>query len=139
MSWRSTRAAGHNGSRPEQVAVIDLGSNSWRLVVFSYAPGGWWKLTDELYETVRIGEGLGASGKLSDEAMARGIETLAVFARFCRANGLASEQVHAIAELIGHDRPLEPVSAGVEYRSQETGPHVLVTLDHSAVLLDLDI
>ena len=58
------------------MAVIDLGSNSWRLVVFSYAPGGWWKLTDELYETVRIGEGLGPPGKLSDEAMDRGIETL---------------------------------------------------------------
>jgi exopolyphosphatase / guanosine-5'-triphosphate,3'-diphosphate pyrophosphatase len=97
VSWRSTRAAGLGGSQPQQVAVIDLGSNSWRLVVFSYAPGGWWKLTDELYETVRIGEGLGASGKLSDDAMARGIETLAVFARFCRANGLAGEQVHAIA------------------------------------------
>ena len=76
---------------------MDLGSNSWRLVVFSYAPGGWWKLTDELYETVRIGEGLEATGKLSDEAMERGIETLSVFARFCRANRLSSEQIHAVA------------------------------------------
>lgn len=97
MSWRSTRAAGQSGGAPQQVAVIDLGSNSWRLVVFTYAPGGWWKLTDELYETVRIGEGLAASGKLSDEAMDRGIETLSVFARFCRANRLAPDHIHAIA------------------------------------------
>ena len=36
--------------------MIDLGSNSWRLVVFTYStpPTPWWKLTDELYETVRI-------------------------------------------------------------------------------------
>ncbi len=44
--------------------MIDLGSNSWRLVVFSYEPGAWWKRTDELYETVRIGAGMERSGKL---------------------------------------------------------------------------
>jgi exopolyphosphatase / guanosine-5'-triphosphate,3'-diphosphate pyrophosphatase len=96
VSWRSTRAAGHTAQASRQVAVIDLGSNSWRLVVFSYAPG-WWKLTDELYETVRIGAGLGASGRLSDEAIARGHETLGVFARFCRANGLEPADIHVVA------------------------------------------
>ncbi|MHB8657193.1 MAG: Ppx/GppA phosphatase family protein [Solirubrobacteraceae bacterium] len=97
MSWRSTRASdgGRNGNR--QVAVIDLGSNSWRLVVFTYGAGGWWKRTDELYETVRIGEGLGASGRLSDRAIARGLETLTVFERFCRAHGLGPDDVHASA------------------------------------------
>ncbi len=77
--------------------MIDLGSNSWRLVVFTYAPGSWWKLTDELYETVRIGAGLDASGRLSDEAIARGLETLTVFERFYRANDLEPKDVYAIA------------------------------------------
>ncbi len=77
--------------------MIDLGSNSWRLVVFSYAPGAWWKRTDELYETVRIGAGLSASGQLSQEAIERGLETLGVFARFCRANRLAPADVHVVA------------------------------------------
>ena len=74
MSWRSTRAAGQEGHRNRQVAVVDLGSNSWRLVVFTYStpPAPWWKLTDELYETVRIGAGLAASGRLSYEAIGRG-------------------------------------------------------------------
>ena len=97
MSWRSTRAAGKAAQDSHQVAVVDLGSNSWRLVVFTYAPGAWWKLTDELYETVRIGAGLAASGRLSDEAMARGLETLSVFGRFCRANGLSGDDVHVVA------------------------------------------
>ncbi len=79
------------------MAVIDLGSNSWRLVVFTYSPGSWWKRTDELYETVRIGAGLEASGRLSDEAMQRGVETLSVFGRFCHAGGLSSEDVHPVA------------------------------------------
>ncbi len=97
MSWRSTTAAGNADQGARQVAVIDLGSNSWRLVVFTYAPGEWWKRTDELYETVRIGAGMGASGRLSEEAIGRGLETLTVFERFCTANGLRGDNVDAIA------------------------------------------
>ncbi|MBV9198053.1 MAG: Ppx/GppA family phosphatase [Solirubrobacterales bacterium] len=97
MSWRSTRAAGHTGEPNRQVAVIDLGSNSWRLVVFTFVPGVWWKRTDELYETVRIGEGLGASGRLSEPAMQRGLETLAVFERFCAAGALRPRDIHVVA------------------------------------------
>jgi len=97
VSWRSTRAAARSGLQSEQVAVIDLGSNSWRLVVFRYVPGAWWKHSDELYETVRIGAGLAATGRLSEEAIARGLETLTVFEHFCDASGIASDDVHSIA------------------------------------------
>jgi exopolyphosphatase/guanosine-5'-triphosphate,3'-diphosphate pyrophosphatase len=82
------------------VAVIDLGSNSWRLVVFTFSPGGprsWWKRTDELYETVRIGAGLADTGRLSQEAMERGLETLTVFERFCQSSGISGDCVHAVA------------------------------------------
>ncbi len=76
--------------------MIDLGSNSWRLVVFTYGDD-WWKRTDELYETVRIGAGLAATGRLSDEAIDRGLETLAVFRRFCTAEGIAPKHVYPVA------------------------------------------
>ncbi len=79
------------------MAVIDLGSNSWRLVVYMFAPGDWWKLTDEIYETVRIGAGLAETGRLSDAGMGRGLETLAVFERFLAAHGLGPDAVHAVA------------------------------------------
>jgi exopolyphosphatase/guanosine-5'-triphosphate,3'-diphosphate pyrophosphatase len=85
------------GGDVRQVAVIDLGSNSWRLVVYMFAPGDWWKLTDEIYETVRIGAGLAKTGRLSDAGMGRGLETLAVFERFCAAHGLGPDAVHAVA------------------------------------------
>jgi exopolyphosphatase/guanosine-5'-triphosphate,3'-diphosphate pyrophosphatase len=71
----------------ERLAVIDLGSNSFRLVVFT-AADGWWKRTDEIYEPVRIGEGLAASGGLGEGPMRRALATLDVFAHFCRAAGL---------------------------------------------------
>jgi exopolyphosphatase/guanosine-5'-triphosphate,3'-diphosphate pyrophosphatase len=98
MSWRTTRATARGEVAPRHVAVIDLGSNSWRLVVYSYdSDPAWWKRTDELYESVRIGEGVAASGALSDSAMARGLETLAIFERFCHAGGLRDSDVHAFA------------------------------------------
>jgi exopolyphosphatase / guanosine-5'-triphosphate,3'-diphosphate pyrophosphatase len=80
----------------ERLAVVDLGSNSFRLVVFM-AGEGWWKRTDEIYEPVRIGEGLMATGRLGEEPMERALATLDVFAHFCRASGLAGDAVDAVA------------------------------------------
>ncbi len=97
MSWRTTRATNAGSPGHHQVAIIDLGSNSWRLVVFSYGAGPWWKRTDELYETVRIGAGLERTGVLGEPAMVRGLETVSVFGRFCRANRIAPEDVHPVA------------------------------------------
>jgi exopolyphosphatase/guanosine-5'-triphosphate,3'-diphosphate pyrophosphatase len=97
VSWRSTRATGGTGQDVRQVAVIDLGSNSWRLVVYMFVPEDWWKLTDEIFETVRIGAGLAETGRLSNASIGRGIETLAVFERFCAAHGLGADAVHAVA------------------------------------------
>src|SRR3954451_6740058 len=72
---------------PRLLAVIDLGSNSFRLVVFAYGDG-WWKRTDEIHETVRIGEGLDATGELSAEPIERALHTLDMYAHFCRATGV---------------------------------------------------
>jgi exopolyphosphatase/guanosine-5'-triphosphate,3'-diphosphate pyrophosphatase len=80
----------------ERLAVIDLGSNSFRLVVFM-AHDGWWKRTDEIYEPVRIGQGLAATGRLGEKPIERALATLDVFAHFCRASGLGAGAVDAVA------------------------------------------
>jgi exopolyphosphatase / guanosine-5'-triphosphate,3'-diphosphate pyrophosphatase len=80
----------------ERVAVMDLGSNSFRLVVFT-ASDGWWKRTDEIYEAVRIGEGLAATGELGEDGMARAQATMEVFAHFCSASGLGPDEIDAVA------------------------------------------
>jgi exopolyphosphatase/guanosine-5'-triphosphate,3'-diphosphate pyrophosphatase len=80
----------------ERLAVIDLGSNSFRLVVFM-AGEGWWRRTDEIYEPVRIGEGLAESGGLGEGPMERALATLDVFAHFCKASGLHGEAIDAVA------------------------------------------
>jgi exopolyphosphatase/guanosine-5'-triphosphate,3'-diphosphate pyrophosphatase len=81
-------------AEPRTLAVIDLGSNSFRLVVFTY-DGGWWKRTDEIHETVRIGEGLDATGDLQPAPMERALDTLEMYAHFCRATGV--QEVRPVA------------------------------------------
>ncbi len=79
-------------------AVIDLGSNSFRLVVFTWSGEGreaWWKRTDEIHESVRIGAGLDATGELAPEPMERGLRMLELYAHFCRATGITD--VRAVA------------------------------------------
>ena len=78
-----------------RTAVADLGSNSFRLVVFASHPAGWWSKADEIHETVRIGAGIGKSGKLSSEAMERALRTVELFKAFCDATGV--EGVDAVA------------------------------------------
>jgi exopolyphosphatase/guanosine-5'-triphosphate,3'-diphosphate pyrophosphatase len=85
---------------PRSLAVVDLGSNSFRLVVFSYSDSddpdaAWWKRTDEIHEAVRIGEGLDATGDLQPEPMERALETLELYAHYCRAT--AVHDVRAVA------------------------------------------
>jgi exopolyphosphatase / guanosine-5'-triphosphate,3'-diphosphate pyrophosphatase len=80
----------------ERVAVADLGSNSWRLVVYGYEPGTpWWSPVDEIREAVRVGAGMGDERILQPERIDRALHTAAVFASFCRASGI--DQVEAIA------------------------------------------
>jgi exopolyphosphatase / guanosine-5'-triphosphate,3'-diphosphate pyrophosphatase len=84
----------------ERVAVIDMGSNSWRLVVFGYEPDTpWWSLVDEIREAVRIGAGMGeqsGNGRLlRADRVELALHTAAVFSAFCRATGV--DQVEALA------------------------------------------
>ncbi len=66
----------------QRVAIIDLGSNTARLVVMSAVPGYAYHLDDEIREVVRLRQGMTESG-LSEEAMARARFTLRLFKRFC--------------------------------------------------------
>ncbi|HEY5389046.1 MAG TPA: hypothetical protein VIJ83_00710, partial [Solirubrobacteraceae bacterium] len=83
------------GSRRE--VVIDMGSNSFRLVAYSFEPGRWWRRTDEIYDTVRIADGLLASGRLSQERIETAVEAMEVYAHFCAASGIAPSDIRAVA------------------------------------------
>lgn len=106
----------------ERTAVIDMGSNSWRLVVYGWQPGGWWKLVDEIREAVRVGERMGEELTLKPEPMERALQAAAVFASFCRSSGVGD--VHAVAtsairDAVNRDELLDTIR-------DRTGLHVRV-------------
>ncbi len=88
-----------------RTAVIDLGSNSFRLVVFTIGEGGWWRRTDELSDMVRIGGDLTPDGELSERRMAHALETLRVFAAFCATSGIRGDAIEAVATSAIRDAP----------------------------------
>jgi exopolyphosphatase/guanosine-5'-triphosphate,3'-diphosphate pyrophosphatase len=113
-----------------RLAVIDLGSNSFRLVVFT-ARDGWWKRTDEIYEAVRIGEGLAATGVLGEPGMARAQATMEVFAHFCAANGLGPDEIDAVATSAIRDAANAPVFLERAQRASGLAVRVLSTEDEA--------
>src|SRR3954452_22260125 len=79
----------------QRAAVIDMGSNSFRLVVFGYEPGQYWQHVDEIREAVRVGEGMGDEQLLKPDRVERAGGTAGVVASFCRASGI--DDVTAVA------------------------------------------
>ncbi len=64
--------------------IIDLGSNTARLVIMLAVQGYAYRLEDEVREVVRLRQCMSDAG-LSDAAMQRARSALHVFQRFCRA------------------------------------------------------
>jgi len=73
---------------PKRTIVTDLGSNSFRMVVFEAEAGRWWRRSDQLLETVRIGEGLDSTGELSQDGIERGLRAVGLFDHARRAFGI---------------------------------------------------
>jgi exopolyphosphatase/guanosine-5'-triphosphate,3'-diphosphate pyrophosphatase len=72
----------------ERIGIIDLGSNTTRLVVVGYTPHHSFKLLDEVRETVRLAEGIGDDGYLRPAPMSRGVEAMKLFHSFCKSTGV---------------------------------------------------
>ena len=64
----------------ELYAALDLGTNNCRLLIAQPGRPGQFRVVDAFSRIVRLGEGLGASGRLSDEAMDRAVEALKICA-----------------------------------------------------------
>jgi exopolyphosphatase/guanosine-5'-triphosphate,3'-diphosphate pyrophosphatase len=106
-----------------RTAVIDMGSNSFRLVVFT-AADGWWKRTDEIYLAVRIGEGLDATGELGRKPIKRALEAVEVFSHFLKAMGIEGDDIQALATSAIRDATNQ--AAFLERVRDETGLEVQV-------------
>ena len=71
-----------------KVGVIDVGSNTSRLIILAYTPGASFRLIDQIREQVRLGEGMGDENLLCPEPMERMVRLLRVFQGLCEGNGI---------------------------------------------------
>ena len=95
---RRPRAEGPSPRRAagDVYAALDLGTNNCRLLV-ARAEGAGFRVIDAFSRVVRLGEGVGATGALSDAAMERAMDALHICAekmrrrRVTRARAIATE------------------------------------------------
>ena len=147
MATSRTRTRTLNGN----YAAIDLGTNNCRLLIARPAQAGF-VVVDSFSRIVRLGEGLAASGRLSDAAMDRALEALMICAdkirrrnvglvrsvatEACRraANGRSFvERVHKETGIA-----LEIISTEQEARLAMTGCHALLEPgDGPALIFDI--
>lgn len=85
------------------MGIIDLGSNTARLVVFAKTPEGGLRALVESKEIPRLGKGLRPDRSLSAEAIERGVGALRRFARLLAAEG--SPRTVAVATSAVRDAP----------------------------------
>jgi exopolyphosphatase / guanosine-5'-triphosphate,3'-diphosphate pyrophosphatase len=77
-----------------RVAVVDVGSNSTRLLIADVEPGGRIAELDRRSVVTRLGEGVDATGRLGEAAMQRVLDALAPFGEAMR--GLRVERRAAV-------------------------------------------
>jgi exopolyphosphatase/guanosine-5'-triphosphate,3'-diphosphate pyrophosphatase len=70
----------------EKIGIIDLGSNSARLVIVNLFEDGYFMVVDELKESVRLGQDMERDGFLKPQRVAETIKTLKMFKRLCDAS-----------------------------------------------------
>jgi exopolyphosphatase/guanosine-5'-triphosphate,3'-diphosphate pyrophosphatase len=94
LSRTQPRPHRNRPARGSVYAALDLGTNNCRLLVAEPAPDGF-KVIDSFSRIVRLGEGVGASGRLSDAAMERTVVALGVCAHKMRRRGVTRSRLVA--------------------------------------------
>ena len=96
-----------NLKQAKRIAVIDLGSNTNRLIIMETRLGYSYRLVDEVREVVRLQQGMTAKG-LSEDAMVRGLSTLRLYMDFC-------QQTH-VSQILATATPNLPARQGSSRR-----------------------
>ncbi len=78
-----------------KLAVIDIGTNSIHMVLAEILPDASFKVLDRFKDMTRLGNGVFATRRLSDEAMSRGLEILKTLVTLARNKGF--ERIVAVA------------------------------------------
>jgi len=140
--------AGEAQAREAHYAALDLGTNNCRLLIAAPRENGF-RVVDAFSRIVRLGEGVGATGKLQESAMRRAIEALRICGaklterNVLRARMIATEACRTAAngaDFIRRVRDetgleLEVVSRETEARLAVAGCASLIDPEASGVLV----
>ena len=138
-------AGGHNGAT---YAALDLGTNNCRLLV-ARPTGDGFRVVDAFSRIIRLGEGISASGRISDAAIRRAVEALGVCRDKMRSRGVTRARLIAteacrtaenggefrarIADEVGLE--LEIIGRETEAELAATGCTPLIDRDADGVIL----
>jgi exopolyphosphatase/guanosine-5'-triphosphate,3'-diphosphate pyrophosphatase len=81
------------GVQEQTIAIIDLGTNTFHLLLVDLQSNETFRIAEKFKEFVRLGEGGITDGRLTDEAFARGLAVLDKFNKLIEARGI----VHVLA------------------------------------------
>ncbi len=104
-----------------KMAIIDVGSNSFRLIVMTYVPGYHFQITDEVRESVRLVQGISETGNLRAGPMDHAVETMQLYAAFCKSSDITdivAVATSAVREAKNREAFLERVKreSGIDVR-----------------------
>ena len=84
----------------EKIAIIDLGSNSARLVIANVMPGGYFMVVDELKEPVRLAQDMEIDGFLRPVRISQTIKTLRTFRTLYESHGVTKVFAYAKSDML---------------------------------------
>ncbi|KAB2709850.1 exopolyphosphatase/guanosine-5'-triphosphate,3'-diphosphate pyrophosphatase [Ochrobactrum intermedium] len=146
---RASNGVQHDKGDAPLYAALDLGTNNCRLLVASPTRPGQFRVVDAFSRIVRLGEGLSATGRLSDNAMDRAVEALKICrdklagkkirrsrliaTEACRSASNGEQFLERVRAETGLE--LEIVDRQTEARLAVSGCGTLVTRETDAVVL----
>ncbi len=89
--YRGRRPQGRRSEPAPTYAALDLGTNNCRLLL-ARPTGEGFRVVDAFSRIVRLGEGLGTSGRLSDAAIERTVAALRICAGKMRSGGVTASR-----------------------------------------------
>lgn len=111
--------------KPQEFAAIDLGSNSFHMVIARVVDGAM-QVLGRLKQRVHLADGLDASNRLSEEAIQRGLSCLALFAE--RLQGFSAANVtivgtHTLRQAVNAEEFLQRAAEVIPYPIEVISGH----------------
>ncbi|MFN3345103.1 MAG: Ppx/GppA phosphatase family protein [Chloroherpetonaceae bacterium] len=123
---------------PKRLAAIDLGTNSFHMIIVELLPDMSFLTIDRAKEMIRIGDGSLLTKELSQEAMSQGLQTLMRFRKLAEQRGV--ETHHIIAFATSAIREAKNGGAYMEMVAQKIGIRTsIISGDEEARLIYLAI